>query len=471
MSRTLLGFVAVHAVLIAPGAALLWALGIVERLRDLPRALGPAYIAGVALVIPTLIALLTLGWPAKLPQFVLVAAAFTTAFAVAGTLAGRRGRRVADAVADEASEGRGERWGWWLGIAAIALFFVVGLSAFAKLPTGGDDATIWTFKALALFQLDSGLDNRIFESRTGAAHPYYPILQPVLESTFFRAAGGAKTMEWHMALWTLYAAFVWTFGFLLRRRGAGRLVVLAPVAALALAPAAARGLSTGYADITVACLAGLGALCIGLWVEGAPGRYALLGGLFLGAAANTKNEGQLAALAIVTAMGVVVVAARGRGWRPLLGTAALVAASVLPWVLWRSAQGHTPHDNAALSDALSPSYLADTSGRLEATLGAVFPEFASLGNWLWIAPAFLALAIVCIAAGTLRRVAAFYLGAATLMLLGLVWIYWTGLLEIQSWLQVSVGRTVTGIILVGAAGAAHLATRLATQPEPAGDAR
>ena len=470
--RDVLGFVAVHALLAAPGAALLWALGIVARPRELPGALGPAYLTGVAVVVPVLIALLTLGLPARLPQFVAAAVVLAAAFAAGGVLLARRGRRVVDELPGEASAGRGELWIWRVGIAAIAVFFLVGLTAFAKLPTGGDDATIWTFKALALFQLDTGLDNAIFESRTGAAHPHYPILQPVLESTFFRTMGGAKTMEWHMALWLLYGAFVWTVGWLLRRRGAARLVVLAPVAALALAPAAARGLATGYADVTVACLAALGALCVGLWVEGAPGRYALLGGLFLGAAANTKNEGQLAAAAVLVAMAAGVAVARGRGWRPLAGTAAIVAASVLPWLVWRSAQGHEAADQAPLSDALSPSYLADRGDRLDATLGYVFPELSNLGNWLWAAPAFLAIAIVCVAAGALRRVAAFYLGAAFLMFAGLVWAYWTGLLEIEYWLQSSISRTVTGMIVVGAAGLAHLATRLATQPvEPPADGR
>lgn len=461
--RDVLGFVAVHALLAAPGAALLWALGIVERLRGLPAALGPAYLTGVALVMPAMIALLTAGLPARLPQFVALSVVLTGAFAAAGVAAERRGRRVAEPAEDDPPGPGGERWIWRAGIAAIALFFAVGATAFVNAPTTGDEATIWTFKAIALFQLDSGLGNDVFESRTGAAHLHYPILQPVLESTFFRAMGGAKTMEWHMALWVLYGAFVWTVGFLLRRRGAGRLVVLAPVAALALTPAAARGLAIGYADVTVACLAALGALCVGMWVDGAPGRWALLGGVFLGAAANTKNEGQLAAVAVVVALAAVVAAARGRGWRPLAGTAAITAASVVPWLLWRSAQGHEDPVNVPLSQSLSLSYLSDRGGRLGSTLDYVFPELTNQGSWLWIAPAFLALALVCLVAGAVRRLAAFYLAATLLMFAGLAWVYWTGRLDIDYWLQSSIARTVTGMILVGAAGLAHLATRLATQ--------
>ena len=466
MSRAELGFVAIHLVLLVPGLALLWTLGMVHRPRDVAGAIGPAYIAGVALVVPAMILLLTLGLSVRLPEFLAVAAALTVLLAAARLAAGRRGRApgVEEAI-DDAVSGRGELWAWRMGIFAIALFFAVGLTAFERLPTGGDDSTIWTYKALALFHLDGNLsDNPALNSSVGAAHLYYPILQPVLESTFFRGMGGARTMEWHIALWVLYGAFVWTVGFLLRRRGVSRLVVLVPVAVLAVAPAAVRGIASGYADVTVACFGCLGALCIGLWVDGAPGRYALLGGLFLGAAANTKNEGQLTALALLLAMAAVVAVGRSRNWRTLAGTAAITVASVLPWVVWRGANGHEDAHSPGLSNALSPSYLADRTDRLDRTVGLLFPEFSTQGNWLWVVPTFLALAIVCLLTGAVRRVAAFYLGAATVMLMGLIWVYWSGTIEINSWLYTSISRTVTGMILVAAAGSAHLATRLATQP-------
>jgi hypothetical protein len=75
-------------------------------------------------------------------------------------------------------------------------------------------------------------------------------------------------------------------------------------------------------------------------------------------------------------------------------------------------------------------------------------------------------AVVCIVAGVARRAAAYYLGAATLMFWGLVWVYWTGTLEIGSWIAVSAERTIAGTVFVAGVGVAHLTARLVDQPEP-----
>lgn len=460
MNRADLGFLAVHAVLAVPGMALLYGTGLVSRIRDLPAAVGPAYLFGVATVITTMIVLMCAGLPGRLPLLAMVTAVLTVAFAAPRALAALRGRPTAAATEpDRPGGGRGETWGWWLAILALVLFFAVGASAFEKLPVGGDAATIWTIKSIALFHHGGELDGFFTGANPGPARLDYPILQPLLESVFYRTMGGEQVQRFHTALWILYAAFVWTAGWLLRRRGIPRLAVIGPVFALAVAPAATKFLATGYADMTVALFAAAGALCIGIWFDGAPARFALLGGVMLAAAANTKNEGQLAAVAVLVAAAAVVAFSREHRWRDWLGMAGVVAAGSLPWIAWRSSHDLENVDARGLSESLDWSFLVDRLDRLSTIFGELFLQIGSQGNWIWAVPTFLALAIICLAKGTARPAAAFYLTAGVVMFLGLVWVYWTGHPEIGLWLRSSADRTVAGVAFVAAMGALHLASR------------
>ena len=466
MNRADVGFAAMHGLLALPGYVLLYGLGLIGRVRDLPGALGPAYLAGVATVMPVLIGLLVLGLPARMPQFLALVLVVTALLAAAALLLQRRGLR--SEIERPPPGPRGETWGWRAGVAGIALFFVAGASAFTKLPTGGDEATIWTYKALGFFHFGGKVDVELFQGKVpGPAHADYPVLQPLLESLFFRAMGGSNTQLWHLALWVLFGAFVWTVGWLLRTRGAPALVLLAPLAAVAVAPAAIEYATSGYADLTVACFAGLGALGIGLWIDTDRRRYAVLGALFLTAAANTKNEGQLAAAAVMAAAAIVVVASRWRGWRTWLASAGVIAAGTLPWIVWRGSHGLKSHDTNPLSEALSIDFLSKRTDRLDVGFEAVVTELGRQGHWA--GPTFLVIAITCLIAGAVRRTAGFYFGAALLMFAGLVWVYWTGRLDVNYWVADSADRTIAGVVLIAAVGAAHLAARTFGGPQPPPD--
>lgn len=473
MSRADLGFAATHALLVAPGLALLYCAGLVTRLRDLPWALGPAYLFGVASVMTTTIVLMVIGLPAKLPQIVAVAALLTAAFAGARLLAARRSVRAAPDVPEpDPGESRAETWAWVAGIAALSLFFLVGLSAFEKLPIGGDGATIWSFRALILFHLGGELDVGVLTGdNPGPAHLDYPILQPLLESTFYRTMGAEQVQRFHTALFVLYGSFAWTVGWLFRRQRFPRLVVIASAGAIALAPAAQQNLTIGYADTTVAMFAAAGALCLGIWIERRELRYALLGAVLLAAACNTKNEGQLAAIALLVSAAGVVAFSREHRWRDWAITAAVVAAGALPWIAWRHAHDIQNDDANGFFEVLDFGLVTDQLDRLGDTFGRLFTELANQGGWGWAAPTFLTLSLVCLFAGVLRPLAAFYLGAAVLVFLGLAWVYWTGNPEIGYWLSTSAARTVSGVVLIAAAGAGHLASRLiaARDGPPAAD--
>jgi hypothetical protein len=86
---------------------------------------------------------------------------------------------------------------------------------------------------------------------------------------------------------------------------------------------------------------------------------------------------------------------------------------------------------------------------------------------MWLAPCFLALAIVCLVTGTARAQAAFYLSAMTLMVLGLLWAFWISRVEIHLYLFNNTRRVVTGVEFVAAAGLVHLAARVLLDGLPA----
>jgi hypothetical protein len=282
------------------------------------------------------------------------------------------------------------------------------------------------------------------------------MLQPLLESIFFRAMGGIHLQEWHIALWIMFASFVWTVGFLFRSRGVPMLILAGPLAALALSPLAANWVAIGYADVSVACFAAAGVLCIGLWLDGAAWPYALLGGVMLAGAANTKNEGMTTAIVVLVAAALVVVRTRARSWRGWLGAAAVAGAGAVPWIAWRSSHGLSNDDVPPLSQSLDVGSLARHIDRLSQANGKLFAQLAHQGGWIWIVPCFLVLAIVCLAAGTARRQAGFYLAIATMMMLVLYWAYWTGRIEIHYWLRYSADRVVTGVVFVAGIALIHL---------------
>lgn len=452
--RQEVGFVAFHLLFIAPGLALLYALGFVTRLREVPAALGPAYLAGVAGTMSILLALLTLGAAVRLPLSVAVAGLLTVGLAAAGFLFARR-RPAPDEPEPEAARIGLEVWIARLVIGVVAAFFVIGFSSFLDLPSVGDDWRIWSYKALALYELGGTLDEKLYTTSTlGPAHPYYPMLQPLLQSVFFRATGEVQLQEFHAVLWLLYGSFIWTVVWLARTRRLPLFLIALPVAALAFGTKNHESVTNGYADMTVSAFAGAGALAIGMWVRDGAARYAVLGGVLMAGAANTKNEGVMAAVAVLGVAAVFVLAQRWRGWQTWLAAAAITGLGSIPWMLWRSSKGIESENQASLGEGLKR--LPDELHRVPKAFTGVFDNMTDSGAWTYLVPCMLVLSVVCLVRGVGRREAAFYLGTAVLMTLVLVYTYTVGTLPIDYWLESSVNRTVSPIVCVCAVGLVHL---------------
>jgi hypothetical protein len=470
------GFVAFHLAFAVPGMALLYALGLVRRARDVPAAIGPAYLAGVAAVMSLLMLGLVLGAGIRLPQLAAVAGALTLALAATGFVMARRGADDANANQESpapAGAGGFERWAGWVACAALGAFFVVGISAFSKVPTVGDDWAMWSYKALAFFHFDGELRPEVFAgTEPGPAHLEYPVLLPLFESLFFRAIGQEQVQEWHSVLWILFGSFVWTAAWLVRSRGFPLLIVMVPVIALALTRRSAELIELGFADTPLACFAGAAILAFGLWLSDGGARYALLGAVFLAGAANTKNEGVMVAFVLFLAAAAVFLATRRPAWRTWGAGIAITAAAAAPWMIWRSSKGLESTDVRGPLESLAPGLLIDKADRVPRTFRALIDQLAVQDLWVWVVPALLVLSVVCLIRGTARREAAFYLSVTLLLFLGLVFTYWTGKREIGYWLWSSADRTVISVVFASGVGLIHLmalviATIRPREPDPA----
>ena len=106
-----------------------------------------------------------------------------------------------------------------LGVTVV--YFALGALAFTDLPTLWDNANIWSLKALDLYYHDGLVDGLARNAQLTYAHIDYPILLPLLEAGYFRAIGEVDLRLWHVELWALFAAALWTLAWLLAQLGGG----------------------------------------------------------------------------------------------------------------------------------------------------------------------------------------------------------------------------------------------------------
>ena len=74
---------------------------------------------------------------------------------------------------------------------------------FMNVETLWDDANIWSLKALGLYHLEGLVDGLARNPQLSGVHLDYPILQPLVEASFFHAIGAVDLRLWHAELWLL----------------------------------------------------------------------------------------------------------------------------------------------------------------------------------------------------------------------------------------------------------------------------
>lgn len=457
-----LGWIAVHLLFAVAGGALLAALGMIRPTwRGIVLALGPAYVTGVACVTLVLIAVMVIGVPFTDVTLLVVVAVLAGAF---GAMA-LRTRRIERWLAPAIPPGSGaERWAVRIIAGATALFMLVAGAAFIRMPTFWDPAHMWQLRAGAIYYWH-GLVPDVFTNLTRLLpfHLDYPIAQATFEAAIFHGLGGEHIQWIHVELWGFFAASLWAAGYLLAP-GRRAIIWLPVVGALALATGFYDTPLEGDADLTLAMFTALGALGVGLWLERGRAGPLVLGGLFLAAAANTKKEGLIFAVAIALAgFGAVLFRRRRQELIPLAAVTAGAVLLVVPWLIYTRVHHLPSGDTAPLHTILSHGYLTGRLSRLSAAQTGLLGQFTSTSAWPPTVPVLLGLAGVCFFTRRLRRLAAFYVVAATLMTCGLLWIYWTGTWpDINQYLIATETRVVMSIITVCAVGAAQLGSGMLT---------
>ena len=463
--RLELGPVAANVLFLGAGVGILNWLGLLEsRVRSWIAAFGLAYLAGVAAATLIGIALLTAGLSFRLPVFVGVC----LVLAVVGLLGRRdwlarvrafspRGvapRRWAEALLRDARDQPLLALVVAASLVAVCIFLAIGFWAAGVRPLAEWDAwSIWTRKALVIFMYDALPTEFFGSSAYSFAHGEYPLLVPVFEATHFRAMGTADTQAMHAQFWVLLVAFSWALAFL-AWRARRSVLTFGIVAALTTLPPMYAQLLTGYADIPLAFFLALGMLLLGYWLANRRSAELLLAALFLAAAANTKNEGLMAAVIALVVAAILAVTERRRSLVPFAGALAVFALGVLPWRIWTKV--HDIESGVPLGDGLSPGYLADNAERAWPSVEALYTQLVNQETWSYVVPVALALVVASLVTRVQPRVAAFYLASGAAFFAALVWVYWVSTIPLQIYLTTSAYRVVAGIAAISLAAVVHL---------------
>lgn len=452
---------AVDLLLALAGIGVLLAIRVVPlSTPDMLGALGLAYLTGSAIVPLVLAVLLVVGIPLALETFFVLVL-------ICLVVGGLRSRGAPNNHAAAEAGWRRQPWRFWPAdvwvtgafLVLFGGFAVVGLlSAFEMPLLGGDAWTIWARKAQML-TVHGNLVTGFFAGPSyGFMHPDYPLQYPIWEALHFRAAGAFDTAALLRHVWLLLVAFIWAVAFLLRKQV--RPIVWAPLLLLtAVAPGVWQQLLTGYADVPMAIFACLAAISLALWLRHAEGGFLALAAIMLAAAANTKNEGLMTAVALLITAGSITLL-RKLNWRQFAVAVGLVVITVLPWRIWLSA--HNIKGDLPISEGLNPGYLFDRVDRVWPAIRVTAAQLANQGRWLYLLPLAAAAVAASLVSGIGRRAAAFYLVSFVLVWAGFIWSYWISPHPIGWHLSTSASRVISALVFIGVVAAVHLSGLLLT---------
>ena len=284
------------------GLLALRALGL--RRADDPLAFwGWAWMAGCLLVALALLAWMLLGLRlSSLMPGVLGGLTVLAALLALLALAWRRRDHVPDplAAAVRPPAARWERVVFALCLAlSLALVLDRIVLSSGRVIVGGDEASIWSAKARALWAAD-GLGPPFAKLATGVGHADYPLLDPLLQLFGFALAGRPLDFENRLLIQLAVPALLLVAAGALAR---GARPAVAGLLVLLLATSRGAGTSTG--DASADGLVALG-LLVALdagerWRATGARRWFLLGALALALLVASKNEGLMLALCALAA--------------------------------------------------------------------------------------------------------------------------------------------------------------------------
>jgi hypothetical protein len=340
-------------------------------------------------------------------------------------------------------------------VVAFAGFGVVGLLNALETPMiEGDAWTIWARKTQVLTEHNS-LWLPFFKNPVyGFAHLDYPLQVPIFEAIHSRVAGSFDTQALIGHLWLLLLAFIWAAAYLAHVFGRVRPIVWAPVLLLVATAPAVWQQSSGNADLPMAMFVCIGVLAAAIWLRDGDRRILMLAAVMLATAANTKNEGTAAAAATFIALGLVTLIWKQERRAFVFAGGFIVVFGILPWRLWLSHE-HIKTD-VQTGKILDPGYLIEHFDRVWPTIKAIGLQLAEQGRWAYIVPLASAFLVAALISGIGRRIALFYLVSLILSWASFVMTYWVSAYELSWYLETSVPRIVTVLVLICAAAVVHL---------------
>ena len=303
-------------------------------------------------------------------------------------------------------------------------------------PTGVLHADVWNqwLPKAKLLYFFGGLDTGP-GGFTSQFNPDYPPLNAVSEALAFHAIGSTDVLDLARLHWALAASFILGVAAILAPRV--RPAILWPsLAMLSVSPAFGSLVGSSLADEPLALMIAMAGLASIVWVlEGETG-YIALAGLFLAAAAATKNEGLMLALIVVVSL---LATGRGRGHpRILLALCTAILAVHGVWRIWLAHNDVPRNPFYDLSDALNPGYLASRLDRLSYALGELMDQLVTPSRWLLLVPAALIMALLAFRRS--RDLSLFVTSVVVLDILGFSVIYWLSRVDLHFYVDNTVDR-------------------------------
>ena len=284
MSDRILGLVAANLLLAVSGAGLLPFMRLARTRRELVTRLPLAYAVGVAaggiLVAHLSLVHVPIG---RIGLPLLAAGSLVSAFGGLG------GRSLGASAATSRRQFSGSR-SW----ASPQRFVIPAARLYVVKPLFESDGWVmWATRAKALYAYGYPVAPVFTDPSFPALQ--HPLLLPGLEALDARFMGTFDGTLIHLQLLGFAIAFVGG-GWVLLRDQTPPLLLAATLLAVTTAPSFFNQLGTNYADIPLAMFFALGLAALAAWLRS--GAEGLLPAtvLFLGAAAVTKNEGELFAL-------------------------------------------------------------------------------------------------------------------------------------------------------------------------------
>jgi hypothetical protein len=432
------GLVALNAVFLGVGTALLAGLGLVRTAARAVRFAGLSLVVGWAAVGIASSYVLMLGGRLSLPQIVVPAALASAA----GLLASRR----VPARRDRRRRFRPvpyERAAVWAGALVLAGYLeLLFLRARLAEPSRWDTWAFWVPKAKSIVHF-GGLDTGP-GGFTSFANPDYPPLKPAIDAVVFRFVGDVDAGAVVVQHWVVAVAFFAAVAALLVDRV--RPAILWPsLAVAALLPAVGSLVGSVLADEPIALLFTLAGLCGALWLLDRDPRYVALAAFFIAAAVLVKNDAVMLAAVLWVLLAALT---RLRPWRELVALAAMPVAALVPWRLWLSANDVPENSAYRLGDLVRPGYLLDRSERLWTALRELPPYLLDLDRGLLTVPAVLVVAAVL--ATRRPALSAYAIGTIALGLLGFATVYWASTNPLGWYIDTTADRVLTSLLLFAA---------------------